>query len=137
MAEAAHQVPDDRRYSSEHEWLRLEGDLARVGITDYAQQQLGDIVYVSLPKPGTAVTYMAPMGEIESVKVASELFSPASGEVVEVNPALEAEPELVNKDPFGAGWLVVIRVTDTSANDGLLSPERYQELIRREQGLST
>ena len=130
----AGQVPDDLRYSTEHEWLRLNGDLARVGITDYAQDELGDIVYVDLPKPGTPVSFMAKFGEIESVKVASEIFSPAAGEVVEINAALDAQPELVNKDPYGEGWLVVIRVGDTEALSQLLDAEGYRDLVRREQG---
>jgi glycine cleavage system H protein len=134
MADDGGQVPDDLRYSTEHEWLLLEGDLARVGITDYAQAELGDIVYVDLPKPGTPVTFMGKFGEIESVKVASEIFAPASGEVVEVNEALANEPELVNRDPYGYGWLVVIRVSDFGEIEQLLDAEGYRDLVRREQG---
>jgi glycine cleavage system H protein len=128
------QIPEDLRYSTEHEWLRIEGDRARVGITDYAQDELGDIVYVDLPKAGDAVTFMGKLGEIESVKVASELFSPAAGEVVEVNAALEAEPELVNKDPYGAGWLVVLQISDSTGVDKLLDAAAYRDLVRKEQG---
>jgi glycine cleavage system H protein len=134
MADDGGQVPDDLRYSTEHEWLLLEGDLARVGITDYAQAELGDIVYVDLPKPGTAVSFMGKFGEIESVKVASEIFAPASGEVVEVNETLANEPELVNRDPYGYGWLVVIRVSDFGEIEQLLDAVGYRDLVQREQG---
>ena len=128
------QIPEELRYSTEHEWLRIEDGQARVGITDYAQEQLGDIVYVDLPKPGLALSFMGKLAEIESVKVASEVFAPASGEVVEVNRELENAPELVNKDPYGQGWLVVIRLDDASEADKLLSPAAYRELINKEQG---
>jgi glycine cleavage system H protein len=128
------QIPDDLRYSTEHEWLRVDGELARVGITDYAQDQLGDIVYVDLPKPGLTVSFMAKFAEIESVKVASEVFAPASGEIVEVNPALEDAPELVNKDPYGEGWLVVIRLSNADEADKLLSAAGYRDLVNKELG---
>ncbi|MPZ48424.1 MAG: glycine cleavage system protein GcvH [Dehalococcoidia bacterium] len=128
------QIPDDLLYSTEHEWLRVEGGRATVGITDHAQDQLGDIVYIDLPKAGLAVSFMAKFAEIESVKVASEVFAPASGEVVEVNPALEDSPELVNKDPYGEGWLVVLRLTDAAEADKLLSPAAYRELVNKELG---
>ena len=127
-------VPDDLRYSTEHEWLRIEGDTARIGITDYAQDELGDIVYVEMPKPGLKVSFMSKFAEIESVKVASEVFSPAAGEIVEVNAALANAPELVNKDPYDKGWLVVIRLTDSNEVDKLLDAAGYRELIRKEQG---
>jgi glycine cleavage system H protein len=128
------QIPEDLRYSTEHEWLRVEGEMARVGITDYAQDELGDVVYVDLPSPGKAVVFMGKLGEIESVKVASELFSPASGEVAEINPALADAPELVNKDPYGEGWLVVIKLSDPAEVDKLLDANGYRELVRKEQG---
>jgi glycine cleavage system H protein len=128
------EVPDNLMYSTEHEWLLVEGDQARVGITDYAQDQLGDIVYVDLPKVGGRTEFMKKFGEIESVKVASEIFAPVSGEVVEVNGALADTPELVNKDSYGEGWLVVIRMSDAAESDKLLSAEAYRDLIRREQG---
>jgi len=127
-------IPGDLKYSSEHEWLRLDGDIARVGITDYAQDQLGDIVYVDLPKVGAALAFMGKFGEIESVKVASEIFSPAAGEVVEINDALDQQPELVNKDPYGEGWLVAIRVGDTSKLDELLDAAGYEALVKKERG---
>ncbi len=135
MTAQANEVPEDLLYSSEHEWLRQEGDLARVGITAFAQDRLGDVVYVELPAPGTAVGFMAKLGEIESVKVASELFSPLTGEVVEVNAALEKEPELVNTDPYGAGWLLVVRLSDRSELEKLLTPAAYTTQIEREAGL--
>ena len=128
------QIPDGLHYSTEHEWLRIDGELARVGITHYAQDELGDIVYIDLPKPGASVAFMAKLAEIESVKVASEVFSPATGEVVEVNSALEQSPELVNKDPYGEGWLVVLRLSDAGEIDKLLSPAAYRELVAKEQG---
>jgi glycine cleavage system H protein len=127
-------VPDDLRYSTEHEWIRVDGDIARVGITDYAQDELGDVVYVDLPKPGTKVLFMGKMAEIESVKVASEVFAPASGEITEVNAALEEKPELINRDPYGEGWLVAIRLSDVSEVDKLLSASAYRELIEKERG---
>jgi len=134
MADAEGEVPEDLRYSTEHEWIRVEGDLARVGITDYAQSELGDIVYVDLPKVGAKVEFMGKFGEVESVKVASEIFSPAAGEVVEINGALDGEPELVNKDPYGQGWLIALRLSDAGDLDKLLSAEGYRELVRKEQG---
>jgi glycine cleavage system H protein len=127
-------IPDDLKYSIEHEWLRIDGDVARVGITDYAQDQLGDIVYVDLPKVGQNVTYMGKFGEIESVKVASEIFSPAGGEVAEINGALDQSPELVNKDPYGDGWLVAIRLSDAAEVDKLLDAAGYQHLVAKERG---
>jgi glycine cleavage system H protein len=127
-------IPNDLRYSTEHEWIRVDGEIARVGITDYAQDELGDVVYVDLPKPGTQVSFMGKMAEIESVKVASEVFAPASGEVTEVNPALEEKPELINRDPYGEGWLVSMRLSDTAEVDKLLSASAYRELIEKERG---
>ena len=100
-------APDDRRYSKEHEWLKLDGDSATIGITDYAQEQLGDIVYVDLPEPGATITQFEKMGEIESVKAVSDLYAPASGEVLEANQAVVEKPELVNSDAHGEGWLLV------------------------------
>jgi glycine cleavage system H protein len=127
-------IPDDLRYSTEHEWIRVDGEIARVGITDYAQDELGDVVYVDLPKPGTQVSFMGKMAEIESVKVASEVFAPASGEVTEVNPALEEKPELINRDPYGEGWLVAMKLSDVAEVDKLLSASAYRELIEKERG---
>jgi glycine cleavage system H protein len=127
-------IPSDLKYSTEHEWLRVEGDRARVGITDYAQDELGDIVFVDLPKPGQTVTFLGKLGEIESVKVASEIFSPASGEVIAVNEALEQQPELVNKDPYGEGWLAELRLTETARLEELLDADGYKALIDKERG---
>lgn len=135
MTNQSYEVPGDLLYSTEHEWLRVEDGLARVGVTDYAQQELGDVVYVDLPKPGTVLAFMAKLGEIESVKVASEIFSPVSGEVVEINAALKDAPELVNADPYGEGWLLVVRLSDRSELSKLLTPEAYNEIMRRVQGL--
>lgn len=129
MTSQSNDVPEDLRYSTEHEWLRLEDGQARIGITAFAQDELGDIVYVDLPKPGATLSFMEKLGEIESVKVASELFSPASGEVIEVNSALEDHPELINSDPYGAGWLLVIRLSDSSEVDRLLSPQAYRDML--------
>ena len=118
-------TPDDRKYSKEHEWLLVDGDEAIVGITDYAQEQLGDIVYVDLPEPGASVTQFEKMGEIESVKAVSELFSPATGEVVAANEALVQKPEVVNSDPYGEGWLIRIKLGEGGAGDGLMSAADY------------
>jgi glycine cleavage system H protein len=127
-------IPGDLKYSTEHEWLRIEGDVARVGITDYAQDQLGDIVYVDMPSVGDNVKFMGKFGEIESVKVASEIFSPASGEIAEINSGLDANPELVNKDPYGEGWLVAIRLSDAAEADQLLDAAGYEALVKKERG---
>ncbi len=121
--------PNDRKYSREHEWVKVEDagtGQALAGITDFAQDQLGDIVYVELPKLGTTVSHMGKMGEIESVKSVSDLFSPVSGEVVEVNERLLDHPEIANEDPFGEGWLIRISMTDASELDGLMSADEYE-----------
>lgn len=124
--------PQDRKYTREHEWLLLEqnGDgLALVGVTHYAQDQLGDVVYVELPSEGDGVGYLAKMGEIESVKAVSDLYSPVSGEVAEVNSRLAQEPELVNNDPFGDGWMLRVRMSDPSELDSLLDAAAYDEYL--------
>ncbi|HYM15938.1 MAG TPA: glycine cleavage system protein GcvH [Dehalococcoidia bacterium] len=121
--------PADRKYSREHEWLKLDGESAIVGVTDYAQEQLGDVVYVDLPEPGTALTQFEKMGEIESVKAVSDLFTPVSGEVLEVNQQVVEKPELVNNDAHGAGWLLRVRLSDASELEKLLSPEEYDAFI--------
>src|SRR5919107_1560999 len=120
--------PSDLRYTSEHEWARLEGEVIRVGVTFYAQDALGDIVYVELPDPGTRVTQDAPFGEIQSPKAVSDLFAPVTGELIERNDEVVTAPELVNEDPYGEGWLVVIRPDDISELDALLSAKAYSEL---------
>lgn len=117
--------PDDRRYSKEHEWVRQDGDVAYIGITDYAQDQLGDVVYVDLPEPGAAITQFEKMGEIESVKAVSELYAPASGEVVMANEEVVQKPELVNSDPHGQGWLLQVKLADASQLDALLDAAAY------------
>ncbi|MGD0205970.1 MAG: glycine cleavage system protein GcvH [Dehalococcoidia bacterium] len=121
--------PADRRYTKEHEWVRVQNDLGTVGITDYAQDQLGDIVYVDLPSPGTQVKALDKLGEIESVKAVSDLYSPVSGEVVEVNQEIIDRPELVNQSPYDEGWLVRVRLADPAEVDNLLTAKQYDELI--------
>jgi glycine cleavage system H protein len=120
--------PEDLRYTEQHEWVRVDGTRITVGITHYAQDALGDVVYVDLPEPGTEVEADQPFGEVESTKSVSDLFAPVAGSVVERNAALESTPELVNSDPYGDGWMVVLEVADTSALDGLLTAEAYAEL---------
>ena len=124
--------PDDRQYSKEHEWIKMEGDRGTVGITDYAQKQLGDVVYVELPNVGAKLTANEVFGTIESVKAVSELFSPVAGEVVEVNQSAVDSPEIVNKDPHGNSWLMIIKVDDTAELWKLLTASQYQELIEKE-----
>ena len=122
-------TPDDRRYSQEHEWLKLDGGEATVGITDYAQGQLGDVVYVDLPEPGASVKQFEKMGEIESVKAVSELFSPASGEVIATNQAIIQKPELVNTDPYREAWLIKVKLTSPGEFDALLSAADYDAFV--------
>ena len=122
-------VPADLRYTKEHEWARVEGDRARVGITAFAQEQLGDVVFVELPKVGTAVFAMKTLGVVESVKAVSDLYAPLTGEIVEVNAALPKTPELVNQDPYGAGWMVVIKLAKPAEVDALLGAAAYEALV--------
>ena len=122
--------PADRRYSKEHEWVQVDGDTGTVGITDYAQDQLGDIVFVELPAAGTSVKYMEKFGEIESVKAVSELFSPVSGEVTEINAALADNPERVNDSPYDEGWMAKVRLGDPSELDKLMTAEQYDQYIQ-------
>jgi len=121
-------VPQDLRYTKEHEWVRIEGDLATVGITEYAAEQLGDIVFVELPDLGRSVTQFAAVGVIESVKAVSDLFAPVGGEVVETNAELADKPELLNSDPMGQGWMLRIKVADRTQVDRLLDPAAYEAL---------
>jgi glycine cleavage system H protein len=121
--------PTDRRYTKEHEWVRVEDSVGVVGVTDYAQDQLGDIVYLDLPSPGTQVKQLDKLGEIESVKAVSDLYSPVSGEVAEVNQEIMDRPELVNQSPYDQGWLVRVRLADPAEVDKLLSAAQYDELI--------
>jgi glycine cleavage system H protein len=122
-------VPADLRYTKEHEWAKLEGDKARVGITAFAQEQLGDVVFVELPKVGAKVTAMKTFGVVESVKAVSDLFAPLSGEVVEANTELTKKPETVNSDPYGQGWMIVIKLANPKEMDGLMSAADYEKLV--------
>ncbi len=122
--------PDDLRYTTDHEWVRIDGDLATVGITDFAQDSLGDIVFVSLPEPDAEVQAGAECGEIESTKSVSALVAPVSGAVTEINTALDAAPEAINSDPYGDGWMFQVRLADPAAlPDTLLTAEQYREQI--------
>lgn len=121
--------PNDVKYTKEHEWIRLEGDVAYVGITDYAQEQLGDIVFVDIPTVGETLAADEVFGTIEVVKTISDLFLPVAGEVLEQNEALEEQPELVNKDPYGEGWLIKIKPAADADFDSLLDAEAYKALI--------
>jgi glycine cleavage system H protein len=126
-------VPPELRYSKEHEWVRVEGDVATTGITDHAQEQLGDLVYLDLPKVGTTVRQFEKLGEIESVKAVSDIFSPVGGKVTERNEEAVKAPELVNQDPYGRGWLVRLALLDASEVDKLLTAEQYEELVAQER----
>lgn len=121
-------IPADLLFSKEHEWVKLDGDSAMIGVTDYAQNALGDIVYVELPRVGSAIKQFSNVGVIESVKAVSDLFTPMSGEVVEVNSALENDPAAVNRDPYGAGWLLKIKPADPDEAKSLLSAADYAKL---------
>ncbi|PCJ61162.1 MAG: glycine cleavage system protein H [Rhodospirillaceae bacterium] len=118
------------RYTKEHEWLRVEGDVATIGITDYAQEKLGDIVFIDLPAPGNALVKGGEAAVIESVKAASEIYAPVGGEVVEVNRALEADPAIVNADPLGKGWFLKLRLADSSECDALMEEAAYQDYVK-------
>jgi len=122
-------VPEDLRYTTEHEWVRLEGSRARVGITKFAADRLSDVVYVDLPEVGREVRFLEPFGVIESVKAASDLYAPLTGRVVEVNERLRSEPELVTQDPYGEGWMILIEPTDPSELDRLLDAAAYRRHI--------
>ena len=121
--------PTDYRYTKDHEWIKVSGSKGRVGITDYAQKQLGDVVFVELPEAGRTVTQGQSSGTIESVKAVSELYSPVTGEIVEVNAALKDKPEMINKDPH-ASWMVVIKVTNPGEVGALLDATQYQDLVK-------
>ncbi|HEX9092928.1 MAG TPA: glycine cleavage system protein GcvH [Coriobacteriia bacterium] len=124
--------PADLKYDKEHEWVRVEGDVAVIGITHFAQDQLGEVVYVDLPVVGDTVTAGDTFGEIESVKSVSELFSPVSGEVVSVNGDLDSTPETVNEDPYGSGWMIEVRMTDPAEAGSLMSAEDYKAFVESE-----
>jgi glycine cleavage system H protein len=121
-------VPDDLRYSTEHEWVRVDGSRARVGITDYAQDALGDIVYVELPAVDAAVEAGGPLGEVESTKSVSEIYAPVAGTVTAINESLTANPERINQDPYGDGWICELELADVAALDGLLDAGGYGDL---------
>jgi glycine cleavage system H protein len=124
--------PSGLRYDKEHEWVRVEGDVATIGITDFAQDQLGEVVYIDLPGVGDTVTAGDTFGEVESVKSVSELFSPVTGEVVKVNDDLDGAPESVNEDAYVAGWMIEVKLADPSELDGLMSSDEYQDFIASE-----
>jgi glycine cleavage system H protein len=123
------EIRDGLKYTKEHEWVKLEGDVATMGITDYAQKELGDVVFVELPEAGREVEQMKPFGTIEAVKAVSDIFSPLSGKVVEVNSQLQSQSNLINSDPYGEGWIIKIKITNPKELDALLSPEEYRKLV--------
>ncbi|WP_299002501.1 glycine cleavage system protein GcvH [uncultured Tenacibaculum sp.] len=123
-------IPSELKYTKDHEWVKVEGDVATIGITDFAQGELGDIVYVDVDTLDEELEAEEVFGSVEAVKTVSDLFMPLSGEVVEFNEALEDEPELINSDPYGAGWMVKVKLSDDSQVADLLSAEQYQELIK-------
>jgi glycine cleavage system H protein len=124
--------PQDYRYTNDHEWIHPEGDRGRVGITDYAQKQLGDVVFLELPEVGRTLKAREQFGTVESVKAVSELYCPVDGEVVEVNTALVAKPEAVNKDPHGEAWMIVLKITDPAGLAALLDAKAYEALVASE-----
>ena len=125
--------PQEFLYTKEHEWIRVDESIGTIGITNYAQKELGDIVYVELPKPGDHVTASESFGTVESVKAVSELYSPVTGEVVSVNPKLQNRPELLNADPHGDAWLIRVRLADRSETEKLMTADEYEALIREEK----
>lgn len=125
--------PDTLRYTKEHEWVLVEGDTGTIGITDHAQQELGDIVYVDLPKPGASIAQGAALGSVESVKAVSDIYAPVSGEVLEVNPVLADAPERLNEDPHGAGWLVKMKLQDPAQAANLMSAADYESYVGAEK----
>ena len=124
--------PDDLRYTKDHEWVRVEGDRGRIGITHYAQKQLGDVVYLELPEVGRQIKEHETFGTVESVKAVSELFAPVAGEVVEANQPLQQAPEKINTDPYGDGWMVVVKLADAAAVKGLMDAAAYKTYVESE-----
>ena len=122
-------VPEDLRYTSDHEWVKLDGTRARVGITDYAQDALGDVVFVQLPEPGATVSGGDPISEVESTKSVSDIYAPVSGTVVEINSELADSPQRLNEDPYGEGWIFVVELSDPASFDQLLDAAAYRKLI--------
>lgn len=125
-------VPESLHYSKDHEWVRVDGDLAVIGITDHAQEQLGDVVYVELPKPGESFAANESFGSVESVKAVSEVFTPVSGEVAEVNESLNDEPEKVNNDPYTDGWMIKMKMKSAGEVDSLLTAAEYEDFTKAE-----
>ncbi len=125
----ANGVPAGLVYSKEHEWVKMDAEVATVGITEYAQSSLGDIVYVELPRVGAALTQFDSIGVVESVKAVSDIFTPVGGEVVGINDGLEGDPASVNRDPYGAGWFYKVKLADMAQTNDLLTPEQYEQLI--------
>jgi len=122
-------IPEELKYTEEHEWVRIEDNIAIVGITDFAQGELGDIVYLEIDTLGSQIDSNEVFGTVEAVKTVSDLFMPITGKVIEVNPSLEDKPELVNEDPYGEGWIIKVNITEESQIDSLLSPSDYKNLI--------
>ncbi len=129
MATKHYEIPADRRYARSDEWIRIDGPVARIGITDYAQSELSDIVFVEVPEVGSRIDAGAPFGVVESVKAVSDLLAPISGEVIQVNDELDEHPELVNEEPYGRGWIIEIRTTDTGTVADLLESEAYRQHV--------
>ena len=125
-------VPENLHYSKDHEWVRVEGDTAVIGITDHAQEQLGDVVYVELPKAGESFAANESFGSVESVKAVSEVFTPVSGAVTDANASLNDEPEKVNRDPYGEGWMIKIKMSDRNEVDSLLAAAEYEDFTKAE-----
>ena len=122
-------IPGDLKYTKDHEWIKIDGDVAIIGITDFAQGELGDIVYVEIETEGETLNAEDVFGTVEAVKTVSDLFMPVSGEVTEINEALESAPEKVNEDPYGDGWMIKVKMSDASEAEGLLSADQYKEVV--------
>jgi len=122
-------VPTDLKYTKDHEWVRIEGDTATFGVSDHAQEALGDIVFVELPDMGRSVDAGEAYGVVESVKAVSDVYAPVAGEVIEINEALEGEPDLVNSDPYGTGWIIKVKISDNNSSAELMNPEEYTEFL--------
>ena len=133
MADQKYNIPEDLKYTKTHEWVRVEGDLAVIGVTDFAQQELADIVYVDVTATGQSVKRDDPIGTIETVKAVTDLYAPLSGEVTEANESLKDKAEQCNQDPYGAGWIVKLKLTDPAELDQLLDPAAYAELVAKSE----
>ena len=131
---AEYEIPKDLKYTKDHEWAKINGDVVTTGITDYAQKELSDIIYVELPDVGAQVEQFNPFGNLEAVKTVADLFAPVSGTVIEVNDNLRDDPGLINRDPYGDGWIIKIRMSNPDELNDLLTPEQYEELIGGEGG---